>query len=74
MFTRRLLVTAATAALIGAAAPAYAAPVEIQWWHAMGGPLGEKLVSIAEGFNKSQSDYKVVPVFKGSYPEAMTGA
>lgn len=74
MFTRRLLVTAATAALLGASGPAHAAPIEIQWWHAMGGALGEKLVSIAEGFNKSQGDYKVVPVFKGSYPEAMTGA
>lgn len=74
MFTRRLLVSAATAAILGAAAPAYAAPIEIQWWHAMGGALGEKLVAVAEGFNKSQNEYKVVPVFKGSYPEAMTGA
>ena len=27
-----------------------------------------------QGFNKTQSDYKVVPVFKGSYAETMTAA
>lgn len=48
------------------------AAVEIQWWHAMGGRLGEKVNEIAEGFNASQSEYKVVPVYKGSYPETMT--
>lgn len=48
------------------------AVTEIQWWFAHGGRLGEKVNEIAEGFNKSQSDYKVVPVFKGSYAETMT--
>lgn len=48
------------------------AVTEIQWWHAMGGRLGEKVNEIAEGFNNSQSDYKVVAVYKGSYPETMT--
>jgi sn-glycerol 3-phosphate transport system substrate-binding protein len=40
----------------------------------MGGELGQKLEKIANDFNASQADYKVVPVFKGSYPEAMTAA
>jgi len=53
--------------------PARAA-VEIQWWHAMGGELGEKLEKLATDFNAAQSDFKVIPVFKGNYPEAMTGA
>ena len=48
------------------------AVTEIQWWFAHGGRLGEKVNEIAEGFNNSQSDYKVVPVFKGSYAETMT--
>ncbi len=64
------------AALLGSAclsAPALAA-TEIQWWHAMGGELGEKVNAIAEGFNAQQSDYKVVPVYKGTYAETMTGA
>jgi sn-glycerol 3-phosphate transport system substrate-binding protein len=60
-------------ALLANAGPARAV-VEIQWWHAMGGELGEKLEKVANDFNATQSDFKVVPVFKGSYPEAMTGA
>ena len=50
------------------------AQTEIQWWHSMGGALGEKLNALATKFNASQKDYKVVPVFKGSYPESMTAA
>jgi sn-glycerol 3-phosphate transport system substrate-binding protein len=50
------------------------AATQIQWWHAMGAQLGEKVNKIAADFNASQSDYEVVPVYKGSYPEAMTGA
>ena len=33
------------------------AATEVQWWHAMGGKLGEKVVEIADGFNASQSAY-----------------
>src|SRR6266571_3339398 len=50
------------------------AQVEIQWWHSMTGALGDRVTEIANGFNASQKDYKVVPVFKGTYPESMTGA
>jgi len=50
------------------------AVTEIQWWHAMGGELGTKLEQIANDFNASQSDYKIVPVYKGSYPETLTAA
>src|SRR5580765_4056734 len=48
------------------------AQTEIQWWHSMGGALGEKLNALATKFNASQKEYKVVPVFKGGYPESMT--
>src|SRR5579864_308904 len=48
--------------------------VEIQWWHAMGGQLGEKVAEIAGNFNKAQSAYKVVPVYKGTYTETLTQA
>ncbi|MRX52332.1 sn-glycerol-3-phosphate ABC transporter substrate-binding protein UgpB [Paracoccus sp. S-4012] len=54
-------------------APA-AAQTEVQWWHAMGGELGAKLEEIAAGFNAAQSDYRIVPVYKGSYPETLTAA
>ncbi|MBR2575365.1 MAG: sn-glycerol-3-phosphate ABC transporter substrate-binding protein UgpB [Loktanella sp.] len=47
---------------------------QIDWWHAMGGELGELLEGVAQGFNDSQSDYQVVPSFRGTYAEAMTGA
>ena len=56
---------------LGLAGPASAA-TEIQWWHAMGGALGEWVNDLAKGYNDSQKDYKVVPTFKGSYPETLT--
>ncbi|UJQ94309.1 sn-glycerol-3-phosphate ABC transporter substrate-binding protein UgpB [Mariluticola halotolerans] len=50
------------------------AATEVQWWHAMGGELGTKLEEIVAGFNATQSDYVVVPSYKGSYTETMTAA
>ena len=61
-----------------ALAVAFAMPVqaqtEIQWWHSMGGALGEWVNDLAKEFNASQKDFKVVPTFKGSYDESMTAA
>ena len=45
---------------------------EINWWHAHGGRLGEKVNAIAEEFNNSQTEYKVVATYKGSYADTMT--
>ena len=59
----------AGAALV-ASAPAYAV-TEIQWWNAMTGALGEQVKLIADDFNASQSQYKVVPVYKGGYADTM---
>lgn len=50
------------------------AQTEIQWWHSMGGALGEWVNDLAKDFNASQKDYKIVPTFKGSYDESMTAA
>ncbi|MGB1026285.1 MAG: extracellular solute-binding protein, partial [Rhodospirillaceae bacterium] len=50
------------------------AATEVEWWHAMGGKLGEKVQEIADGFNASQSDYVINPVYKGNYTETMTAA
>ncbi len=50
------------------------AQTEIQWWHAMGGANGERVDKIAADFNASQSDYVVVPSYKGNYTETMTAA
>ncbi|MDM7457246.1 MAG: sn-glycerol-3-phosphate ABC transporter substrate-binding protein UgpB [Tepidimonas sp.] len=63
---------AATLATIGMTAAQ--AQTEIVWWHSMGGALGEWVNDLASEFNASQKDYKVVPVFKGSYDESMTAA
>lgn len=70
---RKLAAAAAGAFALTAAGQAFA-QTEIQWWHAMGGELGKKVEEIAAGFNATQSDYKVVPVYKGNYTETMTGA
>ncbi|WP_425046021.1 sn-glycerol-3-phosphate ABC transporter substrate-binding protein UgpB [Primorskyibacter sp. S87] len=64
---------------IGASALAFSAGIgfaqtEIQWWHAMGGTNGERIDKMAADFNATQSDYKVVPVYKGNYTETMTAA
>ncbi|MBV8776818.1 MAG: sn-glycerol-3-phosphate ABC transporter substrate-binding protein UgpB [Alphaproteobacteria bacterium] len=61
-------------ALATGAAAAHADPVELQWWHAMTAVNGERINKIAADFNAAQADYKVTPVFKGSYAEAMTAA
>ncbi|MBF8224114.1 sn-glycerol-3-phosphate ABC transporter substrate-binding protein UgpB [Halomonas sp. 328] len=50
------------------------ATVEVQWWHAMGGELGEILENLTEEFNAAQDDYRVRPSYRGNYTETMTGA
>jgi sn-glycerol 3-phosphate transport system substrate-binding protein len=56
----------------GLTATSATAETEITWWHAMGGQLGETVNQIAEDFNASQSDYKITPIYKGSYEETLT--
>ena len=67
------LALAASASAVFFALPAQA-QTEIIWWHSMGGQLGEWVNGLAKGFNDSQKDYKVTPVFKGSYPESFAAA
>ncbi len=64
---------AAALAAFGVAGVAHA-QTEIQFWHSMGGALGDKVAELANKYNASQKDYKVVPTFKGTYPESMTAA
>src|SRR5215210_232990 len=68
MLTKTRIVASAIA--LGTASPALA-QTEIQWWHAMTGGNNDVVVKLAEEFNQSQKDYKVVPVYKGSYPDTM---
>mgnify|MGYP003386093162 CR=1 FL=1 len=62
------------AALVAAFAFPAQAQTEIQWWHSMGGALGEWVNDLAKEYNASQKDYKVVPTFKGTYDVSMTAA
>ena len=50
------------------------AQTQIQWWHAMSGPLGEWVNDLAKEYNASQKDYVVVPTYKGNYGETFTAA
>jgi sn-glycerol 3-phosphate transport system substrate-binding protein len=70
-FTKTLL---ASSALFGLMAGAAAAQTEIHWWHAMGGANGERIDRMAAEFNAMQSDYVIVPTYKGNYTETMTAA
>ncbi len=68
--------TLATTALVAApfAAQAQDEPITINWWHAMGGSLGEQVDAIAQDFNEHQDRYEVVTNYRGNYSETMTGA
>ena len=63
----------AAAAAVALSLPAQA-QTEIQWWHSMSGQLGEWVNGLAADFNAKQKDYKVTPVFKGTYPESFAAA
>ncbi len=71
MSFKKLALVVAAGALF---APTAQAQTEIQWWHSMGGALGERLNDLAGKFNASQKDYRVVAVYKGQYPVSMTAA
>jgi sn-glycerol 3-phosphate transport system substrate-binding protein len=70
MQIRGFMLGVATAIALTAATPAFAV-TELQWWHAMTGGNNDVIVKLANDFNASQSDYKVVPTYKGSYPDTM---
>ena len=70
MALRHFSTATAIACTLALAAPAHAV-TEIQWWHAMTGPNNDVVVKLANDFNASQSDYKIVPTFKGSYADTL---
>ena len=72
MIYRSILATSALA--LGLAGASAQAQVSVNWWHAMGGELGELLEGVAEAFNESQDEFRVVPSYRGTYTETMTGA
>src|SRR6478672_11750006 len=66
----RCLISAAGIAAFFATSSAMAA-TDIQWWHAMTGANNDVIVKLAEEFNAAQSDYRVVPSYKGGYADTM---
>jgi sn-glycerol 3-phosphate transport system substrate-binding protein len=65
------LTALSVAAVVSASAYAQ---TEIQFWHSMTAVNGEWVNDLAKDFNAKQSEYKIVPSFKGTYDESMTGA
>jgi sn-glycerol 3-phosphate transport system substrate-binding protein len=55
-------------------ASAALAATDIMWWHAMSGELGRQVEKLASDFNASQSEYRIVPSYKGNYTETVTAA
>lgn len=74
MFRRTLMAGAVALGLAGAAAPAAAQPVDIQFWHGLTQPLGGMLEQIAADFNATQNQYRIQASFRGAYPETMVAA
>ncbi len=68
------LIRVALAALLAGATSLAQAQTEIQWWHSMTGALNDRVNEFAKGFNDSQKEFKIVPVYKGAYPESMAAA
>lgn len=64
----------AASALTVLAAPAFAEKAEVQFWHAMGGALGEIVDKFAADYNGTSETCQINAVYKGNYTENMTAA
>jgi sn-glycerol 3-phosphate transport system substrate-binding protein len=67
------VIAVAALALLTGAADAQA-KTEIQFWHAMEGPLGETVDELVKQFNQSQGEFEVKAVYKGTYPQTQAAA
>lgn len=47
------------------------AATDIPFWHSMEGELGVEVNSLAQRFNDSHPDYKIVPTYKGNYEQSL---
>ena len=77
MNRRSLLGGAAALSLVPVAlsTPARAqTKTRVVFWHAMTAALNEEVNRLTTAFNASQTEFEVVPVFKGTYPETLTAA
>ncbi|MEJ5022006.1 extracellular solute-binding protein [Ochrobactrum vermis] len=66
---KRLLIAAMLAGCSMLVSMTAEAKTQIEFWHAMGGVLNDRVGELAKQFNETQDQYTVVPVNKGSYEE-----
>lgn len=64
---------AGAGAMLMAGVASVQAATEVEFWHAMGGALGERVDELVKKFNDSQKDYVVKATFKGTYDEVLNG-
>ncbi|HEU0231004.1 MAG TPA: sn-glycerol-3-phosphate ABC transporter substrate-binding protein UgpB [Burkholderiaceae bacterium] len=70
MRAKHFALSLSLAGMIAAMGTASAATT-ITFWHAMQGPLGQRVDQMVDEFNKSQNEYVVKAIYKGNYNEAM---
>jgi sn-glycerol 3-phosphate transport system substrate-binding protein len=68
---RSLIAVALGLALVAAAGTRAYALTELQFWFGLSGANARVVEELAEEFNKGQPDFRIVPVFKGTYPETL---
>lgn len=73
MIGRGLRILLVALSLIGATGPA-SARTDLILWHSMPGALGGWIGDLVDGFNRQNLQYRVVPVYKGSYDVSMQAA
>jgi len=71
MLIRLITTSALTSALALTISSQAFAQTELAWWHGMTGANNEMVNELSKEFNESQSEYKIVPVYKGTYPETL---
>lgn len=65
----------AATSVVALAAPAFAADkAQVQFWHAMGGELGQIVDKFATDYNAGSDSCEINAVYKGNYTENMTAA
>ena len=71
MLKNSIRITTLSVALTLAFSTGAQAVTDIPFWHSMDGALGTEVDSLAARFNQSQSDYRIVPSYKGNYEESL---
>jgi sn-glycerol 3-phosphate transport system substrate-binding protein len=67
-------ILSATTAFAMVGTTAFAEKAEVQFWHAMGGQLGEIVDKFASEYNAGSDSCHINAVYKGNYTENMTAA